>query len=152
MILAIDPGPERSAYVVYDGARVVEHAIAPNRDVLLVVGYRDLGATRLVVEMIASYGMAVGHEVFETCIWIGRFMERWMGPVERLVRRDVKMHLCGNNSAKDSNVRAALLDKFGPGKKKAVGTKANPGPLYGIKADEWAALALAVTFDETRAR
>jgi hypothetical protein len=38
-----------------------------------------------------------------------------------------------------------LLDRFGPGREVAVGTKRAPGPLYGIKGDEWSALAVALT-------
>jgi hypothetical protein len=43
-------------------------------------------------------------------------------------------------------VRASLIDRFGPYKEKAIGKKATPGPLFGIHADEWSALAIAVTW------
>jgi hypothetical protein len=98
--------------------------------------------------MIASYGMPVGREVFETCLWIGRFVEAWAsrGGEYRLVyRREVKLHLCESVRANDANIRAALIDRFGPGKPAAIGTKKAPGPLYGLKGDEWAALGVALT-------
>jgi len=109
----------------------------------------DNGAT-LAIEMIASYGMAVGREVFETCVWIGRFQQAWHTPdgVKLVYRRDVKMQLCGSPKAKDANIRQALLDMFpatGGGKTPQIGTKAQPGPLYGITSHAWAALAVAVT-------
>lgn len=74
--------------------------------------------------MIASYGMAVGKEVFETCVWIGRFIEiaRFKNiEVEYIYRKDEKMNLCNSMKAKDSNIRQALIDRFGE-----VGTKKNP--------------------------
>jgi hypothetical protein len=95
--------------------------------------------------MIASYGMAVGREVFETCVWIGRFIQaRQPMQHELIYRRDVKIHLCGSPRAKDANIRQSLLDKFGE-----VGTKKNPGPLFGVKSHVWSALAVAVTALET---
>jgi len=48
--------------------------------------------------------------------------------------------------AKDANIRQALIDRYGPGKDKAIGQKKTPGPLYGFKSHEWAALAVAVTW------
>jgi hypothetical protein len=97
--------------------------------------------------------MAVGAEVFETCVWAGRFIERWYRNPRRpthlrVYRRDVKLHLCGSMRAKDANVRQALIDRYGPGKEKAIGRKAAPGPLYGISGDCWAALGVAVTAAE----
>ena len=62
-----------------------------------------------------------------------------------IYRKDVKLHLCGSPRAKDSNIRQALIDRFGPGKEKAIGLKKTPGPLYGVKSHVWAALAVAVT-------
>ena len=51
---------------------------------------------KLVIEMIASYGMAVGKEVFDTCVWIGRFIELaslQAIEVEYIYRKDEKMNL-----------------------------------------------------------
>jgi hypothetical protein len=62
----------------------------------------------------------------------------------------VKLHLCKSTKANDASIRQALIDRYGPGKERAIGTKKAPGPLYGVKADVWAALALAVTWHDTR--
>lgn len=152
-LLAVDPGFEQSAWVVYDREerRPVEWGKDLNARALGKAGHASVSL--LAVEMIASYGMPVGAEVFETCVFVGRLIERWLArsytePL-RVYRRDVKLHLCGSNRAKDSHVRQALIDRYGPGRSAAVGVKASPGPLYGMKADVWQALAVAVTADET---
>jgi hypothetical protein len=157
-ILAIDPGPEESAWLIYDsfGLRPIAQSGIEENDRLLS-RLQEEGAGRnysqnpLVIEMIASYGMPVGKEVFETCVWIGRFIEAWPCFCQRFYRNDIKMHLCGSVRAKDANVRQALIDRFGPGKDKAIGTKKAPGPLYGLKKDLWSALAVAVTADDLEA-
>lgn len=155
MILAIDPGTTESAYVLFNHARPVKHGKVGNADLLAGIGRGSENggpfgmADVLVVEMIASYGMPVGKEVFETCVWIGRFVQAWQGPHALVYRRDVKLHLCNSARATDATIRQALIDRFG-GKGKAVGTKASPGPLRGVSGDVWAALAVAVTFADTR--
>jgi hypothetical protein len=52
--------------------------------------------------------------------------------------------------AKDANIRQALIDRFGGSKEAAIGTIKRQGPLYGVKGHEFAALAVAVTWIETR--
>ena len=115
--------------------------------------------------MPACYGMAVGRTVFDTCRWVGRFQDRFESKsdiLSHLVYRKAQnkedgiegvcMHICKNNRAKDSNVRQAIIDRYpatGGGKTPQIGTKAQPGPLYGVSADVWAALAVAITFAET---
>jgi len=141
-IFAIDPGPEQSGWVTYrpDDLGVLESGVWPNQRLLAELPRDSVGA-RVAVEMIASYGMAVGREVFETCVWIGRFQQAAHSPgqVLRIERRLIKLHHCGSARAKDTNIWQALVDRFGP-----VGTKAAPGPLYGVKSHARAALALAV--------
>lgn len=149
-ILAIDPGTTESAFVVYDGKRPKRFGKIRNPDLLLALRLQDFDGAPLFIEMIASYGMAVGAEVFETCVWIGKFTEAHRGDSTAIYRKDVKLYLCGQTRAKDPNVRQALLDRFGPGKEKAIGKKSSPGPLYGVSGDVWAALAVAVTAWETR--
>lgn len=154
MILALDPGPERSALVVMDGMTVFRAMLEPNAYVLGVLRAWAGEGGALVVEQIESFGMAVGREVFETCVWSGRFIEAWATgehaqarPWARLTRREIKLHLCGTVKAKDPNVRQALIDRYG-GKDAAIGRKAQPGPLHGIRADMWAALACGVTYQD----
>jgi len=143
MILAIDPGPERSAYVVWSDGRVVDSGWLDNFDVRVRVSYYAREQQRIAIEMIASYGMAVGASVFNTCVEIGRMVEVAKAhgvDAELIFRKDVKLHVCGSPRAKDANIRQALMDTYGP-----VGTKKQPGPLYGVKSHVWAALAVAVT-------
>ena len=143
LILSIDPGPEQSGFVVWDGKRVHEASAATDNDALLKV-LHTTPASDVVLEQIASYGMAVGASVFETCVWTGRFLQVAVSRgrvVDRLPRMHVKMHLCHDSRATGTNIRQALLDRFGPG-----GTKKHPGTLYGVTSHAWAALALAVTY------
>ena len=146
-ILAIDPGTERSAWLIYDSDKeIIEQKGIYKNDEILLLPQRYC-YDELVIEMVACYGMPVGKTVFETCVWIGRFYEGLRQYYCHLVyRKDVKMYLCNSMRAKDSNIRQALIDRFGPGREKAIGTKRTPGPLYGIKKDIWSALALAVTY------
>lgn len=149
-ILAIDPGSEKSAWVVTRGLEILSKDISNNEHMLKIVKLCEVDD--VACEMIASYGMPVGKEVFETVRWIGRFeqafLSRSLHPYQGfslVYRKDVKMHLCNSMKAKDGNIRQALIDKVGP-----QGNKKNPGPTYGISKDIWSALAIAVTFVETR--
>lgn len=153
-IVAIDPGTTHDGVVVLDAdtGAVVFGAIMSHADTLVTItNWRMYPGAHLAVEMIASYGMSVGREVFETCVWIGRFLHHWHGDIyphaESLVyRREVKIELCGSPKAKDANVRQAILDLYGGSKKAAKGTKSDPGPLFGFKADMWQALGVALTY------
>lgn len=148
-LAALDPGHVRSALVVMDGDRVEHAEMLENGRMLtsLWAVRRETPDMRLVIEQIESFGMAVGREVFETVFWCGRFAEFWgIDRVERFPRRLVKTTLCRTSRATDANVRQALIDHYGPGKEIAIGTKSKPRPLYGIKADLWAALAVGFTF------
>ena len=153
IVIGVDPGPTQSAFVVWDGERVIQHDISPNktlRDYLdQTIGRISTIPNAIVFEQIESFGMAVGRDVFETVLQTGRMFQ----VVERVAvlvpRRVVKIHICHSMRAKDSNIRQALIDRFGGSKAAAIGLKKTPGPLYGVRSHEWSALALAVTwFDQ----
>lgn len=153
LILALDPGPEKTGYALTDAGALIDSGVLDNAAMLEAVS-TGLGlpalADVLAIEMIASYGMAVGREVFETCVWIGRFQQAWPEPaaVRLIPRLAVKLHLCGSPRAKDPNVRQALIDLYPPtggGAVRQIGTKGQPGPLYGVSSHAWPALGVAVT-------
>jgi hypothetical protein len=153
-ILAVDPGSEQSAWVWYFAAdawapeHIKDFGKVPNEELRHLIHInRNLGQQswdHLAIEMVACYGMPVGREVFETALWVGRFIEAWGGPYTLIYRKDVKMHLCHSMRANDGNVAQALRDRLGP-----KGTKKAPGPCFGISKDVWQALAVAVTYADS---
>jgi hypothetical protein len=149
-IIGIDPGNEQSAFVQLEDTHVVDMGILPN-DAMLLRLERPSQSTgmELAIEMVAPMGMPIGRTTMHTIMWIGRFTQQWAeltGRIPNLIERHaVKRHICHNTTAKDSNITAALADRYGGSVKAAKGTKAAPGPLYGIHDDIWQALAVATT-------
>lgn len=155
-ILAVDPGDVQSAYALYDieNKVILRHGKEPNETMRHIVETQSRNpANTLAVEMIASYGMPVGRNIFDTCVWIGRFVEIWAReastPARFILRRDIKLHLCNSVRAKDPNITQAIVDRYGGDRRVAVGTLKNPGPLFGVSKDRWAAIAVALTAAET---
>lgn len=147
-LMAIDPGTSQSAVVFLDNGKVLESFTCENAVMVEEIRGR---AVPCVIEMIASYGRPVGADVFETCVWIGRFLE--LTNAFRMYRKDVCKHLCGNaHKVTDAVIRQRLIDIYGNGQGKsvAIGLKRSPGPLYQVKADQWQALALGVAFGEQK--
>lgn len=157
MVFAIDPGNEQSAWcIMTDDYELLDFGKAPNREVMETMLNRLKNNViavsqikNVIIERVASYGMPVGREVFDTCEWIGRFSQE----AEKLVhigyiyRKDEKLYICQDSRAKDANIRAALIERFAKHDlKNGRGTKANPDYFYGVKADIWAAIAVAVTY------
>jgi hypothetical protein len=174
-LIAIDPGNVESAFVLFNGERPLEYGKWDNRlllnsDALNADGFAD----HLAIETLKPRGMPTSFEEMQTQLWAGRFIERWRGEFTQVFRSDVKMHICGQAKANDSNIRQALIDRYG-GQDKAIGgkrcqtckgkgnagTKRQPlqcwtcggngkhppeGPLFGISADVWSALAISCTY------
>jgi hypothetical protein len=156
VILGIDPGPTHSGYAYID-ARTRRPQIAG-----ITENYRLLELIQVnpdwfphqpvhaAIEMVASYGMPVGTEVFDTCVWIGRYQQALHHahprlPVNLVRRNTVKLHHCHSATAGDANITQALRDRFAKGQPNyGKGTKAAPGWFHGFKGDTWQAYALAV--------
>jgi hypothetical protein len=155
-LLAIDPGSTHSAYVITDETlrpRVFDKL--PNEQLLLLC---NSAVDQVAIEQIGHYGtgMPAGQTIFDTCVWIGRFYQTILdhngnhAPIHLIMRREVKLHLCGSSKANDGNVVQALIDRFAPGERNhGKGIKNVPGWFYGFHADIWQAYALAVYYMDT---
>ena len=152
-IFAIDPGCTESAYCVIEDYKPKEFGKIENEKLRELLhrrtAYEEFEC--VVIEMVASYGMAVGREVFETCVWIGRFTETSCARVEYVYRMEEKMTLCHDSRATDSTIRQALIDRFASHDlKNGKGTKSNPDFFYGFAKDVWAAYGVGCTWLDRR--
>ena len=150
-IMGIDPGPEFSAAVLWNpiiNKITFKTERCPmtdkknkwkNERLLNKLYFEDIA-----IEMVDCFGMPVGKDIFSTVLWVGRFWQKAESNnvnLHLVYRKQVKINLCHSVRAKDSNIRQALIDRFG-----LPGTKKNPGLTYGLAADLWQAFAVAVTF------
>jgi hypothetical protein len=152
-ILALDPGNTQTGYAVIEMPefRLVEFGKIDNEEMLgRIVGSALPPVDTVAIEMVANFGMTVGSEVFETCVWIGRFHQAADHPNTHYVyRKEEKEILCGSLRAKDANIRRALIDRYARHDlKNGKGTKGNPDVFYGVSKDVWAAIAVGVTYYE----
>lgn len=172
--LALDPGNTHTAFVVLDPATGTpkEWAKVPNDEIFSRIGW----GLPVVIEFPYPRGQGISWQTLATCREAGRFQRhaQTLGlPWIEMDRSHIKRHLCpGKAHAKDPHVRAAIIQHYGGesaiaggkckpckgkgglgrGKEKQLclaceGTgKAKDGVLYGIAADCWAALAVALTY------
>lgn len=151
-ILAIDPGNKESAYVLMDGYEIVEFDKVNNEFLLYYIDkLRQREEFHAVIEMVASYGLPVGKDVFETCVFIGRIIEHCKSH-DFMYRKDVKMNLCHTlKGTNDTTVKHALIDRFAMHDfRTGKGTKKNNDWFYGFSNDVWSAYAVGVTYLDNR--
>jgi hypothetical protein len=163
-ILAIDPGPEKSAWVHLVDGMPVSSGWDDNASVRLTImegGMEAEEREHLVIEKVMNYGMITGESINETIYWTGRLIEAWhsLSPTRkgvfhtysRIPRLDVKVALCHDAKAKKGNVNQAIKDHYDT--INPVGTKNNQGPLYEFArkhgpglTHRWDALAVGLTY------
>jgi len=157
IVLAIDPGTTKSAYTLYDSDKhkLIEFGKINNEELILKLIDFRLHTEYLAIEGMQNYGSAVGKSTFTTCIWIGRYLQRWEdigGESKIIYRRQVKSFITPGIKSNDSKIRTALIDMFpatgldSKGNPSSIGIKKSLGPLYGVSKDVWSALAIALTF------
>ena len=130
MVLAIDPGTLKTAYVLLcPETRVpLEFGKINNENMLLkLISILDIHTDDLeiVCEFPMPRGQLASTHLFETVEWIGRYHQLVFQKGSRFQhfdRKDVKMTICGTSKAKDPQIRAALIDIYG-GEDLAIGGK-----------------------------
>lgn len=159
IVLGIDPGPMYSGWVLYDdterrvldvSARTltehVEHAVSR--------GWSPIGGTSgafqavdaVVVERPSAGRMSSG-EVMRTAEAFGglRAAARHAHvPMVWMYRRDVLATLGVSGGGRDAKVRAVCIEEHGGDARRARGSKAEPGPLYGVSSHAWQALGVVL--------
>jgi Holliday junction resolvasome RuvABC endonuclease subunit len=149
-LLAIDPGNIESGYVIIDTEpkyshlkfKILEHGNVENLKLLNIIESNKYSLDLGLIEMIQSYGQAVGETIFNTCRWIGKFELRMIdsGIKNALIfRKSILAHHLNSVSIKspDSAIRKRLLEVF-------------PKESKGITSHSWQALALGVMYLESK--
>lgn len=142
LILGIDPSNTRHAWALMED----ETLIGFGRDLTFDEDSPNFDTVDMIaIEMIASYGMAVGAHTFDTCVEIGVLMHQiaMISPraplLRRITRVETKRIVCRSVAANDANVRTAIIDHFG-----GPASIKKGGPLYKVSKDTWAAIAVAL--------
>jgi len=147
MIIGIDPGPEESGFVTYSFNRrvLISHGTVRNENLIDdISGFAKFtgGPHFVCLEMPENFGHVVPNNVFET-VWIAaRIYQKLIDSgvdksfLHRIRRTDIKQLVLGKRAGKNSDIRAAMIARYGDTLKKTEKT-------YKLKAHEWQAFAAA---------
>lgn len=155
-VMAIDPGNEYSAWCVYfpDTHSIGSFGKAKNNVVREVLKNSTQWEHDYAIEIPRLIGQQVWQQCIDTAVEAGRFRQIIQAyDCATVYRHDVKMHLLGRSNGNDSQIRQAIMSLFpatGGGKNPVVGIKSNPGPLFGVSKDVWAALGVALAHHHNR--
>lgn len=112
----LDPGSTQSAFIGWDGHAYSSGHFLANDTLLDLLRTSPLAGVTLGIEQVRGMGMYAGNELFDTCIWTGRFMEaaQHSGATVLLVpRKTVITAIVGIAAAGDKELKAALRAKYG---------------------------------------
>jgi hypothetical protein len=147
-IFAVDPGPTTCGAALLSGGEVLWTTKgATVEDLCNALWLHGIQRTPdvVLIERVQSYGQA-GRHLLETSESVGRLLQAALSGGHRVVlipRRLVCKALDVSGAGKDAQVAEACRAILGP-----KGTKANPGPTYGVTSHGWQALGLALAYRE----
>lgn len=129
--IGIDPGSKKSAFVsVEPNMRIGFFGYADNGEVLSEINHMH---GHMAIEDVTPRAQRFGHTLCDLTFWCGAFYGRAQHQelVTYLVQEGkIRSWLCGKTQGvRDTHVRTAVFEMYG-GKKAAIGTQFEPGPLY----------------------
>lgn len=162
ILLAIDPGTTHSAYCMMRGDYSIISSAKVENDVLLRL-VKEGEWQEMVIECMEARHVqngVIGAETYDTCYWIGRYMQAAIDrgkPIHRVYRSEERKRLVPTKKNKlpphpasvgqtaDSQIRATLIRRFAKHDfKNGKGKAACKDTFYGFAADMWAACAVGV--------
>lgn len=142
---------------------IISAAKVGNDDVLKLVKVGEYD--ELVIECMEARHVqngVIGAETYDTCYWIGRFMQAAadrLAAISRIYRADERKRLVPTKKNKlpphpptvgqsaDSQIRATLIRRFAKHDfKNGKGKAACRDTFYGFHADMWSACAVGVVY------
>lgn len=147
-IFGVDPGPKSSGwcYLNIEDNYITEIEFGHNLNRIMLTKQVELGdsdVSEMVIgyEWVKNYGRVVGEDVLRTAYTCGRVRANGQtyGRFYEPTRPTIIKHFTGRSNLPKSQVRKALLDRFGDDRVKSKG-----GILHGITNHAWDALAVCM--------
>jgi hypothetical protein len=165
LILAIDPGPEESAYVLLEQGKrswkngiwlkILDCAKEDNELLRERLSYDEFGQDILAMEEIVGRKWS-GREVTDTAFWSGRLCEAGCCSFVLINRSKIRWHIGKEKGTNDSKIITRLIERFCPDifEKFTTGeltrnkmiNAAREKYFKGFTEDIWQAFALGVTW------
>lgn len=157
-IIAIDPGSRMSGWCEVTGPeglgaftrpKVGHHATLLNKLVVaaLMIAARDEVKPKVGLEAITPQ-QTMGASTIDTACALGGFValaKLSSFDVVLVTRGKVLKHFSVKRGPKaDSELRRAIIERYGQDEAEALGTREHPGPLHGVANHQWSALAIGL--------